>query len=556
MAEGHTRPRPKIQRHLLTTMIPKGFSSTAGLLALFIAAVVPLGAQPDMKLLEQAATSDDEVVLGLDGVHLMLRTRPQGESGSVWGGETRMAQLDGTPWAVTLPEVWGHVPQRERAWEGLGETVHLDIDPGWGMAVITLHSEGAGRVMFAGKTGRDDPAWGRPWNVPALARFSGTCGFAVFDVHPGREGDLLVALRPKMRGGTETLVPAAGQWKGGYDMARIPRNGGYTEVMLLDAINSAADEVALVPGPDGGGWLSAERLRGAGGLDPWWVASIPEGSEAVNAPSEGMLAGHTLQVKCGGQAVLNAVWQVKVDGVPLSQLQSDALGYADLSALGADKRYAFEWVGRTPVSCSDAVAEWRGADGRLLRRMELAGAAWSLSLLTAMPLGGWRPLGGDHSRLPRVHSATESRVVEQPSVVRDSMAEWAPASSNEPAAWVVFHRVGQMALSPQDRIHIRTLAGQLKGRPRDVIRITGHASIDGDPQTNLTLASERARHVAAQLEFAGLQAAQIRFEGMGTSQPLNVCPPGVVCPEDKLERSRRTELHIERGKGGDGRAMQ
>ena len=68
-------------------MIPKGFSSTAGLLALFIAAVVPLGAQPDMKLLEQAATSDDEVVLGLDGVHLMLRTRPQGESGSVWGGE-------------------------------------------------------------------------------------------------------------------------------------------------------------------------------------------------------------------------------------------------------------------------------------------------------------------------------------------------------------------------------------------------------------------------------------------------------------------------------------
>lgn len=523
-------------------------------MALLLAAA-PLGAQQGITLLEQAATPDDEVVVGLDGVHLMLRTQPEETPGRWVGAETRMAQLDGTPWTVTLPEVWGHVPQREDAWEGWGELVHLDIDPAWGMALLTLHSEGVGRVMFSGKTGRESPAWGRPWDVPGLARFSGTCGFAVFDVHPGREGDLLVALRPKMRGGAEALVPTSGQWKGGYDLARIPRKGGYTDVLLLDAINSPADEMALVPGPDGGGWLSAERLRGTGGLDPWWIPSIPAGSE--DPRSEGLLAGHTLRVKCGGKAVLNAVWQVKSGGVPLMQLRSDAQGFADLSTLGADKRYGFEWVGQTPGSCPEAVAEWRDADGRLLRRMKLSGTSWSLSWLTAMPLGGWRALRDDRSRLPRVAASTEaSQKVSQPPVASESMGLEDAASSEGPADWMVFHKVGAMALSPQDRIHIRTLATRLKGRPEDVIRITGHASIDGDPQTNAKLAEERARHVAAQLEFAGLRADQIRYEGMGTAHPLSTCPPGVVCPQGALERSRRTELHIERSRHGDGRAMQ
>jgi hypothetical protein len=524
---------------------------------LMIAVGFPLRAQPDMMLLEQAATPHDEVVLGLDGVHLMLLVHSDGESGRWLEAETRMARLDGAPWTATLPEVWGHVPQRNEAWEELGDIVHLDIDPEWGMAVITLHSEGAGRVMFSGKTGRDNPVWGRPWNVPALSRFSGNCGFAVFDAHPDREGDLLVSLRPRMKGGAETLLPASGEWKGGYDLARIPRKGGYTDVLLLDAINSPAHEMALVPGPDGGGWLSAERLRGAGGLDPWWVPVIPKGSEAAGPQDAGMLAGHTLRVNCGGQTVLNAAWQVRCDGVPLSQLHSDDRGDVDLSGLSADRRYGFEWAGQIPDFCAEAVAEWRDADGRLLRRMKLSGSSWSLSLLTTMPLGGWRAMRGDRSRLPRVTMASEGGHGDVQGPKGHEIAALAAGStSKQPADWVVFHGVGEMALSPQDRIHIRTLAVQLKGRPEDVIRISGHASIDGDPKANSTLAAERARHVAAQLEFAGLQAAQIRFEGMGTSQPLRVCPPGVVCPEDILERSRRTELHIESGKRGDGRAMQ
>lgn len=523
---------------------------------LLIAVSLPLGAQPAMKLLEQAATPADEVVLGLDGVHLMLLVRSSGASGDWLDAETRMAQLDGAPWAATLPEVWGHIPQRTESWEVLGDIVHLDIEPAWGMAVLSLNQEGVGRVMFSGKTGRENPVWGRPWNVPGLSQFAGTCGFAVFDQHPGREGDLLVSLRPRMQGGAETLAPASGEWKGGFDLARIPRKGGYTEVLLLDGINSPAHEMALVPGPDGGGWLSAERLRGAGGLDPWWVPVIPEGSEVLGPEDGAMLAGHTLRVQCGSQTVVNATWQINFDGVPLRQLRSDDQGYVDLSALSSDRRYGFEWVGQTPDFCTEAVAEWRDGEGRLLRRMKLSGTSWSLSVLTAMPLGGWRAIRGDRSRLPRAgHGPKED--VAAPAPNGEGPEALLPDSKlGAPADWVVFHGVGEMALSPADRIHIRSLAAQLKGRPEDVIRITGHASVDGDAATNVALAAERARHVAAQLEFAGLQAVQIRFEGMGTTQPLTECPPGVVCPQGDLERSRRTELHIEQGKRADGRAMQ
>ena len=525
--------------------------------ALLIAATLSVGAQPVVKLLKRAATPGDELVLGVDGDHLILLVHPDRATAQWLGSETRMAQLDGAPWAVTLPEVWGHVPQRTDAWSELGKIVHLDVDLDWGMAVLSVHSEGGGQVMFAGKTGHDNPTWGRPWDVPALSRFSGTCGFAVFDDQPGREGDLLVSLRPKMRGGAEALVPVSGQWKGGYDLARIRRKGGYTDVLLLDAINSPANEMALVSGPDGGGWLSTERLKGAGGLDPWWVSAIPEGGEAAISDLNNTLVGHTLQVRCGREALVEAVWQVTSGGMPVRQLRSNTEGKVDLGVLSADRRYGFEWVGETPDDCLEAVAEWRDAEGRLLRRVKLAGTAWSLSLLTTMPLGGWRALRGDRSRLPVVTSGTVTQNVTEPrNMERGPTSNVTTLASNEPADWVVFHGVGQLTLTPQDRDHIRSLAVQLRGRPNDVIRITGHASIDGDPQTNAALAAERARHVAAQLEFAGLQAAQIRFEGMGTRQPLVKCPPGVVCPSDALERSRRTELHIEHGKRADGRAMQ
>lgn len=509
-------------------------------LALMLVAGGQLTAQLGVSLtkVEQAATPGDEVIIGAEQDYVVLLTHPASAPVDWKGAELRMAQLNETPWSVTLPEVWGHTPQRREAWSSLGDIVHIDIDPASDMAVLSHLVDGAGQIKLSGKTGQQNGTWGQPWEVPALANFSGTCAFAVFDQHPGREGDVLVALRPRMKGTPESLIPTEGNWKGGYDIARIPRRGGYAQVLLLDGINSAANEMALVPGPQGGGWLSTQRLGGSGGLDPWWATVIPQGGEAGPFLPDSTMWGHTLVVRCEGFVLQGLAWQVKSEGLPVMRLTSDAQGRVDLGDLKSDRTYTFDLQGDPPGDCPEAFAEWRDGEGQLLRRVRLAGKSWSLSLLTAMPLGGWRAIRDDRSRLPE-----------------DAEVPVIKVEPKDPD-WVVFHDLGALALSKTDRDRIRQLAQRVKERPQDVIYIRGHASIDGDPGLNAVLADERARHVAAQLEFAGLDAGQIRFKGLGTAIPLVQCPPGIHCPAGTLERSRRTELYIEVAKGSDGGTMQ
>ena len=493
--------------------------------------------QGHLEWVKRAATAGDEVVLGAEKDRIVMLVHP-GQAPENWeGAETRIAKLGKAPWKVQMPEVWGHVPSRRQAWADVGEIVHLDIDPEENMAVLTAVTEGKTRIWMSARKGPDDQHWREPWPISALADFSGSCAFAVFDVHAGRAGDLLVALRPQMKGGAETLVPDAGYWKGGYDMARIPRKGGYASVLLLDEINSAADEMALVPGPDGGGWLSTERMKGAGGLDPWWCGTVPLGGIDSERSPQRTLVGHTLEVLSNGAALHGLSWQVSREGAAVNVLRSGADGRASLETLKADQRYDFRLVGDPPVSLGGAVALWRDAGGRVVRRFKLTGSQWSLSFLTLLPLGGWREARTDLSRLPRTPIPPKE------------------TTRNEPD-WVVFHALGDMSLSAVDQTQLRALARKLKSRPNDVVHIIGHASPDGNPNTNVRLAAERARHVAAQLEFAGLNAHQIRFEGMGDQMPMRECPPGIQCPEGALERSRRTELHIGIGGRTDGAAMQ
>lgn len=493
--------------------------------------------QPPLQLLRAAATSADEVVVGADKDHVVLLSHP-GDAGAGWeGAETRMARITSAPWKVKMPEVWGHVPQRQEAWDAAGEILHLDIDPAEDMAVMTGLAEGKSRIWLSARRPGASDSWRQPWPVPALLDFAGSCAFAVFDDHPDREGDLLVALRPAMQRGAETLILAGGYWKGGFDMARIPRRGGYGQVWLLDEINSAADEMALVPGPDGGGWLSTERLRGKGGLDPWWCPTIPSGINLALDSADVMLKGHTLEVFCGTQPVLGLQWKAKVEGRVVAGLSSDDRGRVSLDLLKSGRRYDFELEGTPPADCLKATAVWRDPMGVVIRRWSMNGTTWRLSFLTALPLGGWRTAAEDLSTLP------------EPLFIR------AQTPLNQ-ADWVVFHGIGKLSLSPMDQTQIRALAQHLKSRPEDVVHIVGHASPDGNPQANVRLAAERARHVAAQLEFAGLPSAQIRFEGMGDELPLRECPPGVSCPEGELERSRRTELHIRIANTANGTSMQ
>lgn len=486
------------------------------------------GQSAALRHVHEASSEGDEVVIGFERNHLVLKVHP-GKAGRDWAGsETRMARLDQSPWQVALPEVWGIVPKLESAWSDLGGVFHLDIDPYEHMALICAMEEERGRLWLSSRSASSGMNWSPPWAIPALEDFDGSCAFAVFDMHPGREGDLLVALRPLMLAPGESLVPDAGRWKGGYDVARIPRRGGYREVFLLDDVNTPADEMALVPGPDGGGWLSTERLDGLGGLDPWWCPRVPYGSGDVAEETGESLTGHRFEVRCGGQRIRGLAWQVSDgSGTPLVRLGSDSRGWVKLDALRADEQYNFTLIGRAPSHCPGAEALWRDADDRVIRRFPLGGETWNLSFLSTLPLGGWRDMLPDGSSLPDI---TAQRVRNQPK-----------------ADWIVFHGLGDRGLSTVDRDQIRALAMHLKTRPDDVVHVVGHASKDGDAQSNARLAMERARHVAGQLEFAGLSSSQIRFEGLGDQKPLTDCPPGIHCPDGELARSRRTELHVRIG---------
>lgn len=320
-------------------------------------------------------------------------------------------------------------------------------------------------------------------------------------------------------------------------MARIPRLGGYDAVILLNAINSAADELSLVPGKNGGGWLSTERLHGAGGVDPWWCPLIPSGIDSLDAGASPFLKGHTLELACDGSTVQGLQWRVQQGDHCVAKFKTESDGRVSLDMLRADQRYTFTLVGDPPPPCDGATATWRDSEGRMVRRWRIDGMAWRLDFLSTLPLEDWRSGVEDLSSLPRALDSTEVLPLQQ-------------------ADWVVFHKLGSMSLSPIDQTQLRVLAQHLKSRPQDVIHVVGHASSDGNAKDNARLATERARHVAAQLEFAGLPAAQIRFEGMGDQRPMEICPPGVSCPEGALERSRRTELHIRIARSARGASLQ
>jgi len=469
------------------------------------------------------STAADEAVMGSDGKQLIVLSRPAGSQDWL-EGETRIARITSAPWTTEPAKPWGRVPSPEPAWAELGSLLHVDIDPASDMAVISARKAGRHAVWFSGR--QPDGEWSRPWPLAGLKGSDVEATFAMFDPDPDRAGDILLALRPPSRSAEDALPNRRGQWKGGWDVARIPRQGNYTAIWFMDDLNTTADEWALAPHPVQGGWLSTERMAGRGGVDVWWCPSLPLANEAPSP--ERALSAHTLTVECGGVPVPWMSWQVKdmATGVVVDEVVANQKGVARLDRLVEGMRY--QWTASPPpeLDCPRATATWRDADGQVLQRFSLFEGRWVLNMLTAMDIGTWKVRALDRSRLPE--PASLERSVD---LTRDS------------AAWVVFHSVGSSDLNGEDALRVKAWAQGWKRDSMGKLLVLGHASSDGDPVANRRLAEERARQVAVHLEFAGIPPDRIRVEGRGSDQPLLRCPDGVRCPEEALARSRRTELY-------------
>jgi len=470
------------------------------------------------------ATSGHELVLGTDGRQVvLLTTEDETEGRPDWAkATTRIAQLQAGPESSGVPKAWGRVPTREAAWADVGNILHVDIDPASGMAVISALDRNRYSIWLSAR--QPDGLWTPPWPVPLLEFWKGDAAFAMFDVQSGREGDLLVALRPNEASVVHSQFE--GVWRGGFDVVRIPRRGNYARACILTALNSPGDEWALAPHPVAGGWLATDGQSGAGGVDPWWIRSLPGAQgEGTTAEVIAMLEGHALTVRCAGEPIAGVRWSLDDarTGMPVRELISGADGRVALDGLPINR--GTRWVAERPAgaSCATAMAEWTDGTGRVIQRFSLMGDVWRLNLLAAMAIGEWGVNAIDRSSLPALSPLV---------------------AGNRPADWVVFHAVGSPSVSKQGSIDLKAWAMECR-RAEDVqVLVMGHASPDGLAQDNVRLAKERARQVAAHLEFAGVPPQRIRVEGHGSDRPMVRCPEGVDCPEGLSERSRRTELYL------------
>ena len=470
------------------------------------------------RLLQGAASVDDEIVLGTDGWQVVVLAT-EGRTAKWKEGETRIAEFKGSPTETEAPRSWGRVPTREPAWSDVGDILHVDLYLESGMAVISALDDERYTLWLSAE--QPDGKWTSPWRVPVLEDWSGDAAFGMFDVQQGREGDLLVGLRP--HGPDRERDRFDGAWSGGYDVVRIPRRGNYAEALILESLNTPGHEWALTPHPTAGGWLSSDGLTGLGGVDPWWCPRLPSGLRKADA-APARLKGHTLTVTCGRSPLPDVQWPLEdaVTGMPVTRFVSDAQGRVDLGELVADR--GTRWVAKRPATaCSNAMAVWTDGNGRVVQRFALMGEVWRLNLLSVLALADWPTEAMDWSSLP------------------DLDPRWEPS---QPADWVVFHEVGS-SLVPAGRIgDLKAWAKRCREQDDVHVLILGHASPEGNPNDNISLAKERARRVAIQLEFAGLSPQRIRVEGHGSEQPLEKCPDGVDCPEGLRERSRRTELYL------------
>lgn len=485
---------------------------------------LPLCISAQTEILEQvpgASSAAHDVVLGSDGKQMILLRQPTDELLIGNRSNTFVAAIQGGPKSVSPPKSVALVPEQHKAWEALGRLLHVDIDPASEMAVLSVESGGRYSVWFSGK--KKDGSWSNPWPVPAIKASGGQAIFAMFDVHSGREGDVLCGYKPSLdSAGFQN--ERKGKWKGGYDIVRVPRRGGHNALWFLDAVNTTADEWALAPHPVRGGWLSAERLKGLGGVDAWWCADVPLDEATLTHAGE-FLEGHTLTVLCGVEPIGGVQWTIQdaKTGSVLTQFSTDSLGVAKMSALRRDGH--FLWTAAPVAGCGQALAIWKDANGEVVHRFALMGESWQLNMLAAMAVGTWRVQPLDRSGLPRLSPLHSTGVK---------------------ADWVVFHAVGSPLLPSKDLRLLKAWAIEWASAKsaNDQVLVMGHASADGDPEANRILAKERARQVAVQLEFAGLAPEQIRVEGWGADRPLLRCPPGLNCPKGERQRSRRTELYL------------
>ena len=98
----------------------------------------------------------------------------------------------------------------------------------------------------------------------------------------------------------------------------------------------------------------------------------------------------------------------------------------------------------------------------------------------------------------------------------------------------------------EGRKELTAIAEQLKAADNASITVAGHTDRIGSDADNQLLSQRRARTVRQYLIDSGVDAASIRAEGWGESEPVKACEDGqdrealIAC----LQPNRRVEIQV------------
>lgn len=257
----------------------------------------------------------------------------------------------------------------------------------------------------------------------------------------------------------------------------------------------------------------------------------------------GLSGGSSLQGHTGVRGVgLDALW-----AWPLAdRLQA----LARLGVVYTRQEYGAEGGGALALSRHGHDHDWNPKLGlgvqyaltpRLAARAEWDHYRLRHDDLPRMPVNAWM-LSLAWSFGPAAPAAAAPAVMTEPVA---PVAEPAPASAPAPLKSSSFSEQSLFAfdsaqLQPEGRANLQQLAREVQAMEYAQVTVIGHASPPGTDEYNMRLSQQRAQAVRDELVAGGVDAARIRVEARGESEPVTA--PGECRGNEKTDAAAQ-ECH-------------
>ncbi len=108
----------------------------------------------------------------------------------------------------------------------------------------------------------------------------------------------------------------------------------------------------------------------------------------------------------------------------------------------------------------------------------------------------------------------------------------------------IYFSLNSSYLTNRDTNLLDQLVKILGSNPSLIVKVSGHTDSRGSDTYNQWLSERRAERTVEYVRSKGISEERILFGGFGEQQLTNECGDGVLCPETKHSKNRRSEMEI------------